>query len=157
MIATLNASAIPAAPVAIREGGEEMEIVQHGEGRGEGADGVFSAGEIDGRFYADAAIALGERGGGDADDAQAAMDERGGEADGIQHRAAAGDNDEGMAVQPEIEHFADEACVAAQSFFAGSPPGTMRGGAARLTFHLRHQAAAPAARPGVAASAPAST
>ncbi len=74
-----------AAPLAVRERGEEMEIVEHGEGRGEGADGVFAARKIDRRFYADRAVALGEGGGGDADDAQSAVDQRGGEAQ--RHRA----------------------------------------------------------------------
>jgi hypothetical protein len=80
------------------EGGEELEIVDDGVGRGEGADKILFAEGVDAVFDTDAGIGLSEGGGGDADEADATMGGGGGETGDIQKSAAADGDEVGMAV-----------------------------------------------------------
>ncbi len=96
-----------AEPVAVGEGKEEVEIVNDGERRGEGPDGVFTK-EIDGIFHSDTGIVLGEHGCGDADEAESAVDECSGKADGVEHGAATDDDDEALAVHAMFEQLGEE-------------------------------------------------
>ena len=98
-----------AEPVAVGEREQEVEVVQHGERRRKGADGVFAAEEVDAVFHADTRVVLPEHSRRHADLAQAAVDERGGETDGVHDRAASDDDDKGMAIHAAIEEQAHEA------------------------------------------------
>ncbi len=92
-------------------GGEECEVVDDGEGDGEGADPVFLVEPIDGAFDAHAAVVMGEGGGGEAHQAHAAMGGGGGETNGIQKSPAPNGQGKRMAVDvvgieggPDLAH-----------------------------------------------------
>ncbi len=78
--------------VAVRERQEQVGIIHHGEGRGEGADEILFAKGIDAVFHADTGISLAEGGAGNADMADAAMSSGSGQADHIEQSAAADRN-----------------------------------------------------------------
>lgn len=84
--------------VAGAEGGEELEIVHDGVGRGECADEILLSEGVDAIFDADAGIILTQRGGGNADMADAAMGGGRSQADHVEKGAAADADDVGVAV-----------------------------------------------------------
>ena len=89
---------IAGAFVARFERGEQIEIVDDGERRREGADEILFAEGVDAIFHADAGIGLRQGRGRDADMAHAAMRGGGGESGDVQQRAAADGDEIRMAV-----------------------------------------------------------
>ncbi len=85
--------------VAVGERREQGRVVDDGPGDGERADPVLLAEEVDAVLHADARVGLGERGGRQPDEADAPVGDRRGEPDGVEHRAAADDDD----VAPPVE------------------------------------------------------
>ena len=84
---------------------EEPAVVQHGERRGEGAEEVLHAERVDAVLHADARVGLREHRGREPHRPDPAVRRRGGVARGIEQRAAAHDDHEGLAVQPErVQH-----------------------------------------------------
>ena len=105
-----------AEPVAVGEGKQKIEVVNHGEWWGEGSNRVFSE-EVDGIFHSDPGVVLGEHGRGDADEAESAVDECGGEANGVEDGAAADDDDEALSVHALFEQLGEELFDEAEVIF----------------------------------------
>ena len=79
----------PGPPVALREGREEREVVDHGERRGEGPEIVLLAECVDAVLDADCGIVLREHGRRHSNQPDAAMGRRRGVPDDVENRPAA--------------------------------------------------------------------
>lgn len=87
------------AELAVGQGAEHVEVAEDEAGLVEGADEVFSGGEVDPDLAADGAVDLGEQGGGDLDEGDAAEVGGGDEAGEVAGDAAAEGDDEGPAFE----------------------------------------------------------
>ena len=88
-----------AAPVAIAQGRQEREVVDHGKRRGEGADVVLLAEGVDAILHPDRGVVLREHGRGHANQTNAAMRGCGRKPGDVQHRPAADRDDVGVTAE----------------------------------------------------------
>ena len=81
---------------------QKIQIVDHRERRHERAGKVLLPEQVDAVLDADAGVGLREHGRRDADDANAAVRDGRGERRHVEHRAAADDHHEGLAIEADI-------------------------------------------------------
>lgn len=116
------------------EGPEGMEgggVGEDGARLMEGADEVFSAGEVDGGFAADGAVDHGEERGGGLDDVDAAEPDGGGEAGEVPGDAAAEGDDGACAGEMAVGEGGEQLLYGGEGFavFAGGEDGGVDGAA----------------------------
>ena len=86
----------------VRQGPQELQVVDDGERWGEGANEVLDPAEVDPCLHPHAAVVLRQGGRGQPHQAHAAMHQRGPEADGVEERAAARRKHGAVAAQPVL-------------------------------------------------------
>jgi hypothetical protein len=126
MIATLTPRHA-ADPLALRQRVEKGEVVDHSEGRREGADEIFRTAVVHAVLDAHTRVVLREHGGRDAHEAQAAVDERGRKTDHVEHTAAADGDDVAVAVEVFRADGGHDLPHTVPAVLAFSPPGATNG------------------------------
>ena len=115
--------------VAAGQAGQEVSVADHGVGRDEGAQEVLGPEGVDAVLHPHARVVLAEHGGGHAHRAQAPVGGGGGVPGGVQHRAAAGDQHVGVAVdavavKQRVQAIDDGGIVLGPPRRRGSRPGS---------------------------------
>lgn len=110
-------------PVAARKRAQEVEVVEHGPRRGEGADEVLATLEIDGVLDPDAAVVLRQHRGWQADQPHAPVTQGRSQAERVQNCATADDDDIGVTVHAVtldvVQHALDRCQVDLDGLSAG--------------------------------------